>query len=313
MKELLVDLLICPSCLPVEAALKCLISEKDGEDILSGSLYCPQCNNNYPIQDGVAILLPVSSEVDPRVPSKYENPLLLSSYLWAHYADILKDMDATAAYEEWSALLRDDSGISLDAGCSVGRFTFEMSKKSNFAVGIDNSRVFIKTARQLMIDRQMEFSMPEEGLLREQRIIKLPETFDSTKVEFVVGDAQRLPFRGNSFSSVASLNLVDKIPSPLAHLREMNRVAGENNSQFLISDPFSWSADAAEEEAWLGGVTEGAYAGKGINNIRSLLTTGGEGFLPIWKVEKRDHIWWKIRNHKNHFELIRSCYIKAIR
>ena len=110
---------------------------------------------------------------------------------------------------------------------------------------------------------------------------------------------------------MASLNLVDKIPSPLAHLREMNRVARENNSQFLISDPFSWSSDMAKQEAWLGGVTEGAYAGKGIDNIRSLLTTGNEGFLPGWKIEKQDHIWWKIRNHKNHFELIRSRFIKA--
>ena len=313
MKELLVDFLICPACLPLEAPLKCLISEKDGEDILSGSLYCPQCNHNYPIQDGIAIILPVSSEVDPRVPSKYENSLFLSSYLWAHYADIFEDMDATAAYEEWSALLRDDSGISLDAGCSVGRFTFEMSRKSGFAVGIDNSHAFIKTARQLMIDRQMAFSIPEEGLLKEQHIIKLPETFDSAKVEFVVGDVQRLPFRGNAISSVASLNLVDKIPSPLAHLREMNRVAGESNAQFLFSDPFSWSTAVAEEEAWLGGVTEGINAGKGIDNIRSLLTTGKEGFLPRWKIENQDHIWWKIRNHKNHFELIRSCFLKAIR
>ncbi len=313
MKERLVDLLICPSCLPLEAALKCRISEKDGEDILSGSLYCPKCNNNYTIQDGVAVILPVSSEADLRFPSKYENSLTLSSYLWAHYADILKDMDAAAAYNEWSALLSDDSGISLDAGCSVGRFTFEMSRKSDFAVGIDNSRAFIKTARKLMINGQMEFSIPEEGLLREQRIIKLPETFDSAKVEFVVGDAQRLPFRMNFFSSLASLNLLDKIPSPLAHLKEMNRAAGERNTQFLISDPFSWSSDVAKQEDWLGGISEGAYAGKGIDNIRSLLTTGGEGFLPEWKVEKQDHIWWKIRNHKNHFELIRSCYIKAIR
>ena len=190
MKELLVDFLICPSCLPLEAPLKCLISEKEGGDILSGSLHCSQCNHNYPIQDGIAIILPVSPEVDSRISSKYERPDLLSSYLWTHYADIFKDMDATAAYQEWAGLLRNDSGISLDAGCAVGRFTFEMSNKNTFAVGIDNSRAFIKTARQLMIDSQMAFSIPEEGLLKEQRIIKLPETFDSARVEFVVEDTQ---------------------------------------------------------------------------------------------------------------------------
>jgi len=313
MKDLLIDLLICPSCLPMEEKLRCLINEKDGEDILSGSLHCSQCNNNYPIQDGVAILLPASSEVDSRIPSKYESLMLISSYLWAHYADILKDTDATAAYEEWAALLRDGSGISLDAGCAVGRFTFEMSNKSAFAVGIDNSSAFIKTARQLMIDRQMKLSMPEEGLLREQRTIKLPETFDSTKVEFVVGDVQRLPFRRSSFSSVSSLNLIDKIPSPLTHLREMNRVARDKISQFLFSDPFSWSLDIADETQWLGGTADGPYPGTGIANILSLIAGQTGEMAPPWEVEKQGHIWWKIRNHKNHFELIRSCFIKARR
>lgn len=313
MKDLLVDLLICPSCLPLEEKLRCLINEKDGEDILSGLLHCSQCNNNYPIQEGVAILLPVSSEVDPRIPSKYESSLLLSSYLWTHYADIFKDIDATAAYEEWAGLLKDDPGISLDAGCAVGRFTFEMSNKSDFVVGIDNSRAFIKTARQLMIDRQMKLSMPEEGLLTEQRIIKLPETWDSTKVEFVVGDVLRLPFRRDAFSSVASLNLVDKVPLPLLHLKEVNRVARKSHAQLLFSDPFSWSSDISREEDWLGGTTDGPYLGMGIDNILSLLTGQAGEIAPPWEVEKQGHIWWKIRNHKNHFELIRSCFIKAYR
>jgi len=313
MKQLLVHLLICPFCLPVEAELKCLISEKEGEDILSGSLYCSQCNNSYPIQEGVAILLPMPSETDSRAPSKYENPELLSSYLWAHYADIFEDMDATAAYEQWAGQLRNDSGISLDAGCAVGRFTFEMSKKSAFAVGIDNSHAFIKTARQLMINRQMGFSIPEEGLLREQRIIKLPETWDSSKVEFVVGDVLRLPFRRDAFSSVSSLNLVDKVPLPLVHIRELNRVARESHGQLLFSDPFSWSSDVSREENWLGGTADGPYSGKGFDNILLLLTGETGELLPPWEVENQGHIWWKIRNHKNHFELIRSCFIMARR
>ena len=129
----------------------------------------------------------------------------------------------------------------------------------------------------------------------------------------MLGDVLRLPFQRYSFSSVVSLNLIDKIPSPLAHLREMNRVARDKTSQFLFSDPFSWSLDMAEQEAWLGGVTEGLNAYKGIDNIRSVLTTGNEGFLPMWKIENQNYIWWKIRNHKNHFELIRSCFIQAIR
>jgi len=255
----------------------------------------------------------VSSEPDSRIPSKYESSTLLSSYLWAHYSDILKDMDATAAYEKWAELLKDNSGISLDAGCAVGRFTFEMAKKAGFAVGIDNSYAFIKRARHLKIHGQLEFSIPEEGSLTGQRTINLPETWDGSTVEFVVGDVQSLPFRRDSFSSVASLNLVDKIPLPLTHLREMNRVARDKTSQFLFSDPFSWSLDIADETHWLGGTADGPYHGMGIDNILSLLTGQTGEIAPPWEVEKQGHIWWKIRNHKNLFQLIRSCFIKARR
>jgi hypothetical protein len=34
---------------------------------------------------------------------------------------------------------------------------------------------------------------------------------------------------------------------------------------------------------------------------------------PPWMVQKRGNVWWKIRNHRNHFELIRSCFLKVIR
>ena len=112
---------------------------------------------------------------------------------------------------------------------------------------------------------------------------------------------------------MASLNLIDKIPYPLVHLKEMNRVAREGGVQFLLSDPFSWSSDIAKEEDWLGGTTKGLYSGRGMDNIHALLTGEKGEISPPWTVHKQGQIWWKIRNHRNHFELIRSCFIKAIR
>jgi hypothetical protein len=45
----------------------------------------------------------------------------------------------------------------------------------------------------------------------------------------------------------------------------------------------------------------------------ALLEGRMNGFYPTWKVNDHGHIWWKIRTHSNHFELIRSCFIKAQR
>jgi hypothetical protein len=188
-----------------------------------------------------------------------------------------------------------------------------MSNKSDFAVGIDSSRSFIHKARELMKNRKLEVRLAEEGMLEKEQTIFLPQTWEGDKVEFIVGDVQSLPFRSRCFSNLASLNIVDKVPYPLVHLKEMNRVAKRQEAQFLFSDPFSWSSEVAREEDWLGGTSGGPYPGRGLDNVISLLT-GQKGELrPPWKIEKRGHMWWKIRNHHNLFELIRSCYIKAHR
>lgn len=313
MKPPLLDFLICPGCLPEEIGLSLRASEKDKDDIVSGTLHCSACNTRYPIREGVAELLPLSGENVAPGRSRYESTALVSAYLWSHYADILGDRHATGAYNEWTALMAPLGGLALDAGCATGRFTFEMGLMSDFAVGVDYSRAFIKAARDLMRRRHATISLTREGLLKEDAALRLPESWKSHNVDFVVGDIQSLPFRSGKFASLASLNLVDKVTSPISHLREMNRTAKRAVTQFLFSDPFSWSSEVAHEKDWLGGTLQGPYAGNGIDNVASLLE-GKEGeLLPPWSIEKQGHVWWKIRNHRNHFELIRSCFILARR
>jgi uncharacterized protein YbaR (Trm112 family) len=313
MKRLLLDILICPVCLPQENILTCQPMEKDDEDIFSGSLQCGTCGSVFPIQEGIAFLLPGASSSNHELLSKYEESSFLSSYLWSHYGDLLGDAEANTSYAEWAELLGYSSGFSLDAGCAVGRFTFEMSNRSDFAVGIDISRSFVRKARELMINRKLQVRLREEGVIEREQTISFPHSWKGGNTEFIVGDAQSLPFRAGCFSNIASLNLVDKARFPLMHLKEMNRVARKCEAQFLLSDPFSWSSEVAREEDWLGGTYKGRYPGRGIDNVSSLLTGERSELMPAWKVDRKGHIWWKIRNHQNHFELIRSCYVKAIR
>ncbi len=313
MKTLLTDFLICPTCLPEENVLKCDVKGKHGEDILSANLVCGECGARYIVDQGIPFLLPKCNQDARKGPSRYESPSLVSSYLWSHYADIFGDIDAGTAYAEWAALIEYSPGFFLDAGCAVGRFTFEMSNKSDFAIGVDKSCLFIQKARELMSSRKLKFSLPEEGMIMESRTIELPVTCESNKVDFMVADVQFLPFRSGIFSSLSSLNLLDKIPLPFVHLKEMNRVAQNRNAQFLFSDPFSWSSDIAKEEDWLGGVTAGPYQGRGIDNVIQLLSGERQGVFPPWKIDREGQVWWKLRNHRNHFELIHSCFVKACR
>jgi uncharacterized protein YbaR (Trm112 family) len=313
MKEKILHLLACPTCLPSEANLACQAHEKAGDDILTGSLICTKCSAHYRIIDGIAFLSPLKELKENSIDGRYESQSLLSSYIWSHFGDLIQEKDANASYVEWAGLLSPHSGFALDAGCAVGRFTHEMAAKFDFAIGVDNSKSFIKAAKNLMKNRGIDLVLNEEGLLVERKSLRLPATWDCSRMEFIVGDIQKLPFKKHTFSCASSLNLVDRIPMPLTHLEEINRVSKKNNAQFLFSDPFSWSTDIAKEENWLGGTTDGPFHGKGLDNVSSLLKGKGGKIRPSWDIKKSGSVWWKIRNHRNHFELIRSCYLKAVR
>ena len=55
MKPQLVEILACPQC-KSELTLT-ITAEKEGE-IISGSLYCSKCAQDYPVTDGIPNLLP---------------------------------------------------------------------------------------------------------------------------------------------------------------------------------------------------------------------------------------------------------------
>ena len=54
MKRELMDILVCPLC---KGELE-LTVEEENEEVVTGSLYCPQCQVNYPIVDSIPNLLP---------------------------------------------------------------------------------------------------------------------------------------------------------------------------------------------------------------------------------------------------------------
>lgn len=313
MKNTLLDLLICPACLPAEVQLQISVREIARDDIESGELRCPQCRRIYPIDGGVADLDLAAMPAGKHPANKYETAPVLSSYLWSHYADIFLDESASDAYRRWASLMEPHHGLAIDAGAAVGRFTLEMSQKCDLAVGVDNSRTFIRAARELMKRRAMTVPLKQEGNIFTEAALALPPEWNNDRAEFIVADAMALPFRAGSAASLASLNLIDKLARPLRHLEEMNRVARMAGAQFLLSDPFSWSEEAADEEHWLGGKVSGPFAGSGLNNIIALLAGDQERLPPRWEIRSRGEVWWKIRTHANHYEKIRSCYVHARR
>ena len=313
MKQFLLAHLICPACLPDEMSLETTAKRSENDDIITGELYCKKCKRRFPIRDGIATLLPDPESYLTGGQRRYDDNEVANQYLWSHYADITGHSEVCEANAAWASCLSDKSSCAFDAGCAVGRLTFEMAARSEWAVGCDLSLNFIRAARRLARERQYTFSLPLEGNLREKFYCELPANWRTDNVDFVVADALALPFARGIFQQTSSLNLLDRVNYPLAHLYEMNRVAKSRGASFLFADPFSWSSAAATEDRWLGGTTTGMYAGRGLDNVRALLTGKNKILTPAWEITREGNITWKMRSHTNHRELIRSEFLLAER
>ena len=57
MRRDLMDILACPVC---KGQLELRVEEEEGPDIIKGSLYCQQDQEEYPIEDSIPNLLPPS-------------------------------------------------------------------------------------------------------------------------------------------------------------------------------------------------------------------------------------------------------------
>jgi uncharacterized protein YbaR (Trm112 family) len=56
MKPTLMDILACPMC--KHHPLDLTVRKKERNEIIEGTLHCPSCNTDYPIEDGIPNMLP---------------------------------------------------------------------------------------------------------------------------------------------------------------------------------------------------------------------------------------------------------------
>ncbi|MDJ0782276.1 MAG: methyltransferase domain-containing protein [Desulfosarcinaceae bacterium] len=310
MKRWLVDRLICPECTALEMPLTLTIREEHGEDVWDGALRCLDCDRIYPIRGGVADLLPGDTRAKMDAESGYNTPAMLSAYLWSHYSDLIGDPQATDAYRQWSSRIPPRPGPALDVGCAVGRLTFELADTHAHVIGIDASAAFIRSARQILTSKRLDFDLIIEGNLSEPWGCAFSDR-NWEGVEFIVADALALPFRSRTFATIAALNILEKVPDPLQHLMEVNRTLKPSGATFLFSDPFSWDPAVSPPETWLVGSGEGNsdYSPRGIDTLRRMFTGAFDLFDPPFEIVADGEVAWKIRKTANLWEHITSQYL----
>ncbi|MBN1368656.1 MAG: methyltransferase domain-containing protein [Dehalococcoidaceae bacterium] len=199
----------------------------EGDFILSGWLACPNCGKKYPIEDGVPCL----------VESYPDNPEVTSQYLDAHYSTL------NGGY--WQKLAACISpGLCLDAGCSVGRFTFECAGKG-FALGIDTNLAQLKLAARFQRQGYVKYHRRTRSLGYEE----VTSAFEpSPGVLFILADVLNPPLRMETFDFISGLNFIDSVRTPLTALGQMDAML-KPGGRLLLSSPYVWDETITRD--WL--------------------------------------------------------------
>jgi ubiquinone/menaquinone biosynthesis C-methylase UbiE len=88
--------------------------------------------------------------------------------------------------------------VALDVGCGSGDLVFSLAIRAGFVIGLDISKNSLYAAKSFYKNL--------------------------AKVDFVLGDAEFLAFRGKFFDKVFAFEVLEHLPSPLNTLREVWRL-----------------------------------------------------------------------------------------
>jgi len=128
-----------------------------------------------------------------------------------------------------------------------------------------------------------------------------------------VADAMALPFPGSNFNTVCSVNILEKVPNPIRHLAEVDRVLVDRSGRFIFSDPFSWDESVSHPDSWIGGSPDGLNPGRGADAMRRLMGSEKTLFSPPLDIVEEGDISWKIRKTENLWEHITSQFLVGTR
>lgn len=105
--------------------------------------------------------------------------------------------------------------LVLDIGCGPGRCVVEYASRGAILVALDASVNVLKLARE--------------------KIRRLCRVVDKENLNFIVGDAEHLPFSDHKFDVVNCFDAFPHFPDPIRSLSEMKRVSKPNG--LIVFEP----------------------------------------------------------------------------
>lgn len=191
----------------------------------------------------------------------YEDPKILDEYLLFHYgrqADILDpkvkwppgmEQALDFAVRTPGHFSNRHAARGLDLGCAVGRSSFEMSRTCDKVIGLDYSHSFIAAANCMKEEGRIDYSRLDEGVITTRLAAELPQGIDGHRVEFMQGDAMRLPENLGRFDRVHAANLLCRLTDPVLLLERLGDLV-EKNGELILATPCTWLENFTPAENW---------------------------------------------------------------
>ncbi|QGJ71936.1 Methylase involved in ubiquinone/menaquinone biosynthesis [Planctomycetales bacterium 10988] len=320
------------------------------EEVWEGTLHCsnPACQKEYPILDGIPILIESTrafvsenlhfftmrddlSETMESIlgdccgpGSSYDSRRnYVGNYAWDHWGefDPVERLPKTQPgsivrlFEElWhrgQPLLRETPIHALEIGCSVGRGTWELAKKTKQPVlGIDLHFGMLQLAQRLLKTGKVRYSLRKTGVVYERCEYEVPIQAEAPLLDFWLADALSLPFLDLSLDWITSINVLDCVQQPYLKLQQMaQRLRPGGLAAFCT--PFDWSPNATPMEGWIGGHSQRSPSGgRSEAKLREVLSPGqsGNSLGNLQLVDEEQSFPWKVRvNDRSAVEY--SAYI----
>ncbi len=304
--------------------------EADGH-VLWGILGCAACGMEYPIVEGVPILvadlranigrslhlLLMRGDIPPMVESLLGDAAgpgsmldavrqSVSSYAWDHYGDLDPEEEegddtpgaVRRCIEAGLALLPDPpEGPALDLGCGPGRATFTLAAHTGgLVLGIDLNLPLVQFAARTLRTGRVDYPRRRIGMVYDRRAFPV-DLAGTERVDFWAADAAALPLADASCGLVAGLNLLDCLGAPGEGLASIGRVLRDGGIAILAT-PYDWSGTTTPVENWIGGHSQrGPHGGAAEPLLRGLLGPDGRAGSGLEALAEIERVPWHVRMH----------------